>query len=78
MSYAFESDGKMLSKRQLLWRGSVFALLAVALVAALVAKSEGAFQKSVKVTADLVNVGDGLPPKSDVKYLGVLVGFVAA
>ena len=30
----------------------------------------------VRVVADLVNVGDGLPQKSDVKYHGVLVGAV--
>lgn len=76
MSYAFESDGKMVSNRQLLLRGMGVLLLLAAVVAALVAKSEGAFQKTVAVTAALTNVGDGLPPKSDVKYLGVLVGFV--
>jgi virulence factor Mce-like protein len=30
----------------------------------------------VRVSAELTNVGDGLPAKSDVKFRGVLVGFV--
>ena len=39
-------------------------------------KSTGRLNDYVRVVADLVNVGDGLPQKSDVKYHGVLVGMV--
>jgi ABC-type transporter Mla subunit MlaD len=76
MSIAFESDGKLVSNRQFLLRGIAFLIVVAAAAAVLLAKSEGAFDKSVRVTAALVNVGDGLPPKSDVKYQGVLVGLV--
>lgn len=42
----------------------------------LLLKSTGRLDDYVRVTADLINVGDGLPQKSDVKYHGVLVGMV--
>ncbi|MBY8856588.1 MCE family protein [Nocardia sp. CA2R105] len=78
MSIAFESDGKMLSNTRLFVRGvGVLAVIAIAL-AAVVAKFEGAFEHSVRVTAELVDVGDGLPPMADVKYRGVLVGRVGS
>ncbi|WP_131724979.1 MlaD family protein, partial [Mycobacteroides abscessus] len=38
--------------------------------------STGRLNDFVRVVADLNNVGDGLPQKSDVKYHGVLVGEV--
>ncbi|MEV4233595.1 MULTISPECIES: MCE family protein [unclassified Nocardia] len=76
MSIAFESDGKVLPDWQLLLRGTAFLLVLAAAAALMVARSQGAFRETVLVTAVLVNVGDGLPPKSDVKYQGVLVGQV--
>ena len=52
-------------------------LVVVALVTAtLLVKSTGRLDPYVRVVADLVNVGDGLPQQSDVKYHGVLVGMV--
>ena len=42
----------------------------------LLVKSTGRLDPYVRVVADLVNVGDGLPQRSDVKYHGVLVGVV--
>ena len=42
----------------------------------LLLKSNGELDNYVRVVADLLNVGDGLPQKSDVKYHGVLVGSV--
>lgn len=74
MSIAFESD--RLSGAQLFRRGIAFLVIAAFAVAMLIAKSEGIFQKTVRVTATLVNVGDGLPRKSDVKYQGIVVGLV--
>ena len=44
--------------------------------ATLLVKSTGRLENYVRVVAELVNVGDGLPQKSDVKYRGVLVGSV--
>lgn len=76
MSFAFESDGKVLPDWQLLLRGiAVLMVLAVAAVV-MIARSQGAFRETVRVTAVLVDVGDGLPPRSDVKFQGVLVGQV--
>ena len=55
------------------WRSWWSAAL---LTTAMVVKSTGRLNDYVRVVADLVNVGDGLPQKSDVKYHGVLVGMV--
>ena len=43
----------------------------------MIAKSKGRLDTLVRVSAELVNVGDGLPANSDVKFRGVLVGFVS-
>ncbi|RDI45035.1 MlaD family protein [Nocardia mexicana] len=76
MSIAFESDGKVLPNWNLLLRGIVFLAVASVVGGLMLARSQGAFRETVRVTAELVNVGDGLPAKSDVKYQGVLVGQV--
>ncbi|WP_280255051.1 MlaD family protein [Nocardia wallacei] len=76
MSIAFESDGKVLPNWQLLLRGLAFLVVLAAVSGLMIARSQGAFRDTVRVTAELVNVGDGLPAKSDVKYQGVLVGQV--
>ena len=76
MSDSLDPDGRGPSNRQLLGCG-VSLLVVVALVtAALLVKSTGRLDPYVRVVADLVNVGDGLPQQSDVKYHGVLVGMV--
>ncbi len=72
----YDLDGVVFSRRQLLVRGGA-ALAAVAVItAALLIKSTGVLDRYVNVVAELHNVGDGLPPRSDVKYRGVLVGAV--
>jgi ABC-type transporter Mla subunit MlaD len=43
----------------------------------MLAKYKGRLDPIVRVSAELMNVGDGLPAKSDVKFRGVLVGFVS-
>ncbi len=73
---SFELDGRGPSDRQLLGCGVAVVVVAALLTAALLAKSTGRLNDYVRVVADLVNVGDGLPQKSDVKYHGVLVGMV--
>lgn len=76
MPNSFETDGRGPSDRQLLLCGVVMAVVAALVGTALVIKSTGRFENYVRVVAELTNVGDGLPAKSDVKYQGVLVGAV--
>lgn len=76
MANSFETDGRGPSDRQLLLCGLVMAVVAALVGTALVIKSTGRFNDYVRVVAELTNVGDGLPAKSDVKYQGVLVGAV--
>lgn len=76
MPSAFEADDRNLADWKLLLSGIAFALVATVLVAAGIARSQGAFADTVRVTAMMAEVGDGLPVKSDVKYRGVLVGIV--
>ncbi|SLG92404.1 MlaD family protein [Mycobacteroides abscessus] len=69
-------DGAVFSRRQLLVRGGAALALVAVMTAGLLIKSTGVLDRYVNVIADLHNVGDGLPPRSDVKYRGVLVGAV--
>ncbi|MGW4368579.1 MlaD family protein [Nocardia takedensis] len=77
MSIVFEAEDRNLSNAGLFVRGLAVLAVLTATVAAMIARSEGAFAPTVEVTALLVDVGDGLPKRSDVKYRGVLVGSVA-
>ncbi|MCX4095213.1 MlaD family protein [Nocardia sp. alder85J] len=72
----FEPDGRGPSAARLLLTGICFVVIAAVAATAMIANSRGVFRKSVTVVAVMANVGDGLPPKSDVKYEGVRVGFV--
>src|ERR1700753_1746583 len=76
MPNSFETDGRGPSDRQLLATGMAVVVTATVLTAGLLMKPTGRLDNYVRVVADLVNVGDGLPQKSDVKYHGVLVGMV--
>ena len=73
---AYEQGPRGTSTRTL----AISALVAVALVATILAatvlKARGSLTDSVPVTAELSDVGDGLPKSSDVKYRGVIVGSV--
>jgi ABC-type transporter Mla subunit MlaD len=76
MGNSLDLDGRGPSERQLLGAG-VAVLAVIALVTGgLLAKSTGMLNSYVRVVADLMNVGDGLPAQSDVKYHGLLVGNV--
>ncbi|WP_405182468.1 MCE family protein [Nocardia sp. NBC_01377] len=77
MSILFESDDRDLTNAKLLLRGIAFTVVAAAVVTAGIVRSQGGFEESVPVTALMSDIGDGLPPKSDVKYRGVLVGSVS-
>jgi virulence factor Mce-like protein len=76
MPNSFELDGRGPSDRQLLGCGLAVVLVSAMLTFGMLIKSTGRLNDYVRVVADLVNVGDGLPQKSDVKYHGVLVGMV--
>ncbi|MGK8486795.1 MlaD family protein [Nocardia asiatica] len=76
MTILFESDDRNLTDAGLLVRGLAVLVVLVATAAAMIARSEGVFTRTVEVTAVLSDVGDGLPGRSDVKYRGVLVGSV--
>jgi phospholipid/cholesterol/gamma-HCH transport system substrate-binding protein len=76
MPNTFEPDGRGLSDRQLLGCGVAVLLVAAVVSATLLVKATGRLDPYVRVVAALVNVGDGLPQRSDVKYHGVLVGTV--
>lgn len=76
MANSFDLDGRGPSDRQLMFCGLAVLLVAALVTTLLLAKSNGKLTNYVRVVADLLNVGDGLPQKSDVKYHGVLVGAV--
>ncbi|NKY42509.1 MlaD family protein [Nocardia cerradoensis] len=77
MSIAFESDGRVVPNWQLLLRGLAVVVVLAVVAGLMIARSRGAFRETIEVTAELTNVGDGLPATSDVKYRGLLVGQVA-
>lgn len=76
MSNSLDPDGRGLSDRQLLGCGMAVLLVITLVTGGLLAKSTGVLNSYVRVVADLINVGDGLPANSDVKYHGLLVGSV--
>ncbi|HEX7826643.1 MAG TPA: MlaD family protein, partial [Mycobacterium sp.] len=77
MPNAFDTNSYSPSTRKLFVLGIGFIVIAALIAVACIAKSKGEFDRIVRVSADLVNVGDGLPEKSDVKFRGVLVGQVS-
>ncbi|OHU32937.1 MlaD family protein [Mycobacteroides chelonae] len=76
MPNSIEQDGRGPSEGQLLLRGAAILAMIIVIATGLVLKSTGRLNDYVRIVADLNNVGDGLPQKSDVKYRGVLVGSV--
>ena len=78
MGNTFDPNGRGWSDRKLLIGGLlVFALVGV-ITTGLLAKSKGYLDDRVTVTAQMMNVGDGLPERADVKFRGVLVGAVTS
>ncbi len=77
MPNSFDSDSRGPSNRRLFVVGMCFLLVAAVCIATAIVKSKGGLDRLVLVSAELVNVGDGLPAKSDVKFRGVLVGDVS-
>lgn len=78
MPNRFETDGRGPSEKRLVLYGVAAAVVVGLLVAGSIAKLGGRFDRTVPVTAVLADVGDGLPPRSDVKFRGLLVGEVAS
>jgi virulence factor Mce-like protein len=76
MPNSFDHAGRGPSNTRLFVAGVAFVLIASAIAAFMIAKYQGKLDAFVRVSAQLINVGDGLPAKSDVKFRGVLVGFV--
>lgn len=76
MPNQFELDGRGPSERALLFTCLAFLLVCAVVGTLMFAKSTGSLDRRVSIVANLPSVGDGLPPKSDVKYRGVLVGAV--
>lgn len=72
----FDLSGRGPSHRQLLLGGIAMIAASAVVAALLVAKSNGSLEKYTRVVADMNNVGDGLPARSDVRYHGLLVGSV--
>ncbi len=76
MGNSLDTDGRGPSETQLLGAGLAVLMVIALATAGLLAKSTGVLNSYVRVVADLINVGDGLPAQSDVKYHGLLVGSV--
>jgi len=78
MASPFEPDGRGPSAARLLVTGICCLAVTAGVATAMIANSRGAFRDTVTITAVMADVGDGLPPKSDVKYRGIMVGLVTA
>lgn len=76
MTNHLDLDGNYFSRRQLVARGVAALAVMLLVTAGLSVKSSHLVDHGVHVVAELRNVGDGLPARSDVKYRGVLVGSV--
>ena len=76
MGNSLDIDGRGPTDSQLLATGAAVLVVIALTTALLLAKATGMLNPYVRVVADLVNVGDGLPASSDVKYHGLLVGSV--
>ncbi|MEZ0362685.1 MlaD family protein [Mycobacterium sp. pUA109] len=76
MANSFDTDPRGPADPRLFMMGVIFIVVAVATAALMVAKSQGKLDNLVNVDIELVNIGDGLPPRSDVKFRNLLVGSV--
>ena len=74
MAKIFDISGRGPSAKRLMVMGIGMIVVSTIIVALLVAKSTGRLENYTRITANLTNVGDGLPNRSDVRYHGLLVG----
>ncbi|MGB5795027.1 MAG: MCE family protein [Mycolicibacter algericus] len=77
MPNSFDTDPRGPSNLRVFALGVVFIIVAVVTATLMVAKSQGRLDNLVRIDVRLSNIGDGLPPRSDVKYHELLVGSVA-
>ncbi|MUL67460.1 mammalian cell entry protein [Mycobacterium sp. CBMA 234] len=77
MTNSFDDDPRGSTDRKLAIVGLCFTVIAALTAALMVAKSKGLLDNLVRVDIKMVNIGDGLPTRSDVKFRGVLVGTVS-
>lgn len=78
MGNSFDQDPRGSTDRKLAVIGLCFTVIAAVAAALMVVKSQGKLDDFVRVDVKLVNVGDGLPERSDVKFRGVIVGMVSS
>ena len=76
MAKIFDISGRGPTNRQLMLAGIALITASAVAVVLLVGKSTGRLDSYTRIVADLTNVGDGLPSRSDVRYHGLLVGTV--
>jgi len=74
MAKIFDVSGRGPSNKRLMALGIGMIIASLIIATLLVFKSQGKLEDYTRVTADLKNVGDGLPARSDVRYHGLLVG----
>ena len=77
MANSFDQDPRGTADRKLGVIGLCFAVVASIVAVLMVIKSQGKLDDFVRVDLKLVNIGDGLPERSDVKFRGVIVGMVS-
>lgn len=77
MPNSFDLDPRSPSNRRLFGVGVGFIVVTAVVATLMVAKSTGALDNLTRVDIELVNIGDGLPDRSDVKFRGVLIGSVS-
>ncbi|MGV0636238.1 MCE family protein [Mycolicibacillus trivialis] len=73
----FDTDPRGLGNPRLFVFGVCFITVAILTAALMIAKSQGKLDNLVRVNIELTNIGDGLPPRSDVKFRDLLVGSVS-
>jgi ABC-type transporter Mla subunit MlaD len=76
MAKVLDLSGRGPSNRTLLLSGVAVIAASAAIISLLLDKSSGKFDSYTRIVAELTNVGDGLPNRSDVRYHGLLVGSV--
>lgn len=62
----------------MLGRGTLFVMVCAIVLSLLFMNSRGSFRNDPTAIAKVRSIGDGLPPGSDVKFRGVLVGRVSS
>ncbi|MGB8406116.1 MAG: MCE family protein [Mycobacterium sp.] len=77
MPNSFDDDPRGSTDNKLAAVGLFFAVIAALTATLMVAKSQGLLDNLIRVDIKLVDIGDGLPNRSDVKFRGVLVGTVS-